>query len=92
MFSRASSEEPRAIEGTYQNGELLKLTVDDRNAFLIRPTAKVDPQKRWIWTAPFWLLVARKLPLGRCCASLNVGELPVPVYCQSSFAVDPLIV
>ena len=25
-------------------------------------------------------------------ASLGVGELPVPVYCQSSFAVEPLIV
>jgi pimeloyl-ACP methyl ester carboxylesterase len=51
-----AAEQP-VIEGTYPSGELLKLEVDGSNAYLIRPTKKTDPTKRWIWVAPFWLAV-----------------------------------
>jgi hypothetical protein len=26
-------------------------------AYLIKPTAKVDRQKRWVWDFPFWLVI-----------------------------------
>jgi pimeloyl-ACP methyl ester carboxylesterase len=31
--------------------------VGDRIAYLIKPTGKVDPQKRWVWDFPFWLAI-----------------------------------
>ena len=37
---------PITIEGTLSGGELVELRVHDRIAFVIRPTGKVDLQKR----------------------------------------------
>jgi hypothetical protein len=48
---------PAKIEGAYNGGELLELRVRDRMAYLIKPTGKVDPQKRWVWDFPFWLAI-----------------------------------
>ena len=45
------------IEVAYSGGELLEFRVRDRMAYLIRPTDKVDPQKRWLWDFPFWLAI-----------------------------------
>lgn len=45
---------PKRIEGTYKNGNLVKLEIEGRNAYLVRPT-KVDPKRNWVWVAPFWL-------------------------------------
>jgi pimeloyl-ACP methyl ester carboxylesterase len=46
---------PTKIAGTYSGGELVELRVRDRIAYLVKPTAAVDPQKRWVWEYPFWL-------------------------------------
>jgi len=46
---------PTKISGTYQGGELVVLRVRDRNAYIIKPIGKVEPQKRWVWIFPFWL-------------------------------------
>ena len=46
---------PTKIAGTFQGGELVELRVKDRIAFLIKPTGKVDPEKRWVWDFPFWM-------------------------------------
>jgi len=46
---------PDKVAGTYPNGELVTLKVDGRNAYVVKPTGKVDPQRRWIWIFPFWL-------------------------------------
>jgi pimeloyl-ACP methyl ester carboxylesterase len=46
---------PATISGTYHVGRLVVLRVRDRNAYIIEPTGKVDPQKRWVWIFPFWL-------------------------------------
>jgi pimeloyl-ACP methyl ester carboxylesterase len=48
---------PTKIAGTYKGGELLELRVRGRIAYLIKPTGKVDPQKRWVWDFPFWLAI-----------------------------------
>ncbi len=55
---RAAADEPKPIEGTYSAGELTTFDVEGRRAYLIRPTKKVDPAKRWICVGPFWLAVA----------------------------------
>jgi pimeloyl-ACP methyl ester carboxylesterase len=46
---------PERIAGAYANGELVTLTVGERNAYVVKPTRKVDPDHRWIWIFPFWL-------------------------------------
>jgi pimeloyl-ACP methyl ester carboxylesterase len=46
---------PGEIEGTHLNGELVKLTLGGRNAYVVKPKGRVDPQRRWIWIFPFWL-------------------------------------
>jgi len=48
---------PTKIAGTYSGGELVELRVRDRIAFLIKPTGKIDTQKRWLWDFPFWLAI-----------------------------------
>jgi hypothetical protein len=48
---------PNKIAGTYKGGELVELQVRGRLAYLIKPTTKVDPQKRWVWDFPFWLAI-----------------------------------
>ena len=48
---------PTKITGAFQGGELVELRVGDRIAFLIKPTGKLDPEKRWIWDFPFWLAI-----------------------------------
>ena len=46
---------PTKIVGTYDGGDLIELRVRDRKAYLVRPTGKVDAQRRWVWIFPFWL-------------------------------------
>jgi len=37
----------------YPDGKLITLRVGNRFAYLIKPTAKLDPSKRWVWIFPF---------------------------------------
>lgn len=46
---------PTKIVATYRGGELVDLHFRDRNAYVVKPTGKIDPQKRWVWIFPFWL-------------------------------------
>src|SRR5207302_8276522 len=55
--ARNAQKVPTKIAGTYKNGELVELRVRGRIAYLIKPTGKVDPQKRWVWDFPFWLAI-----------------------------------
>mgnify|MGYP000495345609 CR=1 FL=1 len=48
---------PTEIEGTYKNGTLIKFEISGRGAYLVQPKGPVDPQRRWIITAPFWLSI-----------------------------------
>jgi pimeloyl-ACP methyl ester carboxylesterase len=48
---------PTKIVGTYQSGKLTELRMHGRLAYLVEPTGKIDPQRRWVWTFPFWLAV-----------------------------------
>ncbi|MGD9722579.1 MAG: alpha/beta hydrolase family protein [Pirellulales bacterium] len=51
----AVAADPSPAAAAYPQGELVQLEVDGRHAYLVKPTGKVDPQKRWIIVAPFWL-------------------------------------
>ncbi|MBL8848903.1 MAG: alpha/beta fold hydrolase [Planctomycetaceae bacterium] len=57
----AAAAEPAQpqISGMYDAGALVPLTVRDRSAYLITPTGTVDPGKRWVWIAPYWLGISR---------------------------------
>jgi pimeloyl-ACP methyl ester carboxylesterase len=46
---------PVEIAGHYSNGEIKKLSVGGRNAYIVKPKGLVDPDRRWIWIFPFWL-------------------------------------
>lgn len=52
---RAARMVPTKIEGTYAGGELIELRVQDRMAYVVKPTGAVDPHKRWLWEFPYWL-------------------------------------
>jgi alpha-beta hydrolase superfamily lysophospholipase len=52
---RAARMVPTKIEAKYRGGELVELRVDDRMAYVVKPTDAVDPEKRWLWEFPFWL-------------------------------------
>lgn len=54
----AAADEPKAAARPYANGELVRLTVDGRKAYVVRPSKKVDPSRRWIWVAPGYLELA----------------------------------
>ncbi len=51
----AAKDEPKPREHRYDNGELVRLTIEGRKAYLIRPTGVIDPARRWIWVAPGYL-------------------------------------
>jgi hypothetical protein len=55
--ARNAQKVPTKIAGTYRGGQLVELRVRDCLAYLIKPTGKVDPQKRWLWDFPFWLAI-----------------------------------
>jgi hypothetical protein len=87
---------PTKIEGTYASGKLVEVRVRDRMAYIVKPTGKVDPQKRWVWVFPFWLTindghgrlhhrfyVDRMLDAGFHVAGINVGT-----SCGSPAAAD----
>jgi hypothetical protein len=57
IAERNAMKIPTKIAGAYSGGELVELRVRDRMGFIIKPTGKVDPQKRWIWDFPFWLAI-----------------------------------
>jgi hypothetical protein len=57
IAERNAMKLPTKIAGAYGGGELVELRVRDRMAYLIRPTGKADPQRRWLWDFPFWLAI-----------------------------------
>jgi hypothetical protein len=57
IAERNAMKVPIRIAGAYSGGELVELRVRDRLAYVIKPSGKVDPQKRWLWDFPFWLAI-----------------------------------
>jgi len=57
IAARNAMKVPTRIAGTYRGGKLIELRVRDRIAYLIKPTGKLDPHKRWLWDFPFWLAI-----------------------------------
>jgi hypothetical protein len=57
VAERNAMKIPTKIAGAFSGGELVELRARDRIAYLIKPTGKVDPQRRWVWDFPFWLAI-----------------------------------
>jgi pimeloyl-ACP methyl ester carboxylesterase len=55
LAAKARADEPKPIQRPYGNGELVKLTIEGRRAFLIRPTQVMEPARHWIWVTPAYL-------------------------------------
>jgi pimeloyl-ACP methyl ester carboxylesterase len=53
--AKPERQTPPKITGTYRGGELIELRVGPRAGYLVRPTGRVDPTKRWVWIFPYWL-------------------------------------
>jgi pimeloyl-ACP methyl ester carboxylesterase len=54
---RNAAKVPTKVDGAYNGGALHELRVRDRLAYVIKPTGKIDSQKRWLWDFPFWLAI-----------------------------------
>jgi pimeloyl-ACP methyl ester carboxylesterase len=50
-----NSAERDRFAARYEHGTLERLTVEGRDAYLIRPKGPIDSARRWVWIAPFWL-------------------------------------
>ena len=72
------------------------MRVHDRNAYIVKPTGKVDPQRRWVWIFPFWLgindghgrLHHRFYVEKYLAAGFNVAGIDVGTSCGSPAAAD----
>ena len=89
---------PTRVAGTYRGGELVELRVRGRLAYLIKPTSKVDPHRRWVWDFPFWLAindgfgnVAHRYYVEQLLAAgFHVAGVDVGPSCGSPAAADGL--
>jgi pimeloyl-ACP methyl ester carboxylesterase len=54
---RNAQKVPTRIAATLAGGDLVELRVQGRLAYLVKPTGKIDPQRRWVWDFPFWLAI-----------------------------------
>ena len=93
---RNAQKIPTKIAGTYKGGELVELRVRGRISYLIKPTGKVDPQKRWVWDFPFWLAindgfgsVAHRYDVERALAAgFHIAGVDVGPSCGSPAAAE----
>jgi len=93
---RAVQMVPTKIAGTYQGGELVKLRIRNRMAYVVKPTGAVDPAKRWLWEFPFWLgindgfgsLQHRNYVEAALAAGFHVAGIDVGPSCGSPAAAE----
>jgi pimeloyl-ACP methyl ester carboxylesterase len=57
----------------YKNGALKRVDLAGTVGFVIKPTGRVDPARRWVWIVPLWL--ALPSAHGNCTASWYVEGL-----------------
>ena len=43
------------FEVDYEMGELQRVNLAGTIGYVIRPTGKIDPERRWVWVTPLWL-------------------------------------
>ena len=92
-FRRANRGRRTKIDQTrpYPDGELAKLTIEGRKAFVVRPTKAMDPARRWIWVTPGYLalpddrgVVEHRMYVDRFLgAGLHVAGIDVGATCGS---------
>jgi pimeloyl-ACP methyl ester carboxylesterase len=80
----------------YANGELVRLTIEGRKAFVLRPTKMIDPARQWIWVAPGYLalpndrgVIEHQMYVDRFLgAGFHVAGIDVGVTCGSPRGTD----
>ena len=55
LIAQAAADEATQSERPFGKGDIVRLVVEGRKAYLIRPTITVDPTRRWIWVTPGYL-------------------------------------
>jgi pimeloyl-ACP methyl ester carboxylesterase len=94
-FMAPAAADPPAIQASYPQGELVRLEVAGRRAYLIKPTGKIDQARRWIWVGPFWLAfnekgaVEHRMYVDRyLAAGFHVAGVDVGTSCGSPRGAD----
>jgi predicted esterase len=93
---RAAQTVPTKIAGKLNGGELVELRVAERMAYLFKPTAVVDSQRRWLWEFPFWLGINdgfgkvqhRDYVEQALAAGFHVAGIEIGVSCASPAAAE----
>lgn len=93
---RAVKMVPTRIEATYKSGALSTFEVRGRMAYVVTPTGKVDPKRRWLWEFPFWLgvndgfgaLQHRHYIENLLAAGFHIAGIDVGPSCASPAAAD----
>jgi pimeloyl-ACP methyl ester carboxylesterase len=96
VAERNAQKIPTKIAGTYRGGELVELRVCERIAYLVKPTGKIDPARRWVWEFPFWLGIndgfgnlAHRFYVERALAAgFHVAGVDVGASCGSPAAAE----
>jgi hypothetical protein len=94
--AKTAGDEPKPINQPYAKGELVKLTIDGRKAYLVRPTNVTDAARRWIWVTPAYLalpddrgVVEHRMYVDRFLgAGLHVAGIDVGATCGSTRGVE----
>ena len=93
---RAVKMVPNKVAGTFRGGELVELRMRDRLAYIVKPTGKVDPERRWLWEFPFWLgindgfgnLQHRDYVEKALAAGFHIAGVEIGVSCGSPAAAE----
>ena len=93
---RAAKMVPTKIAGSFRGGELIEIEVRGRMAYVVKPTGKPDPKRRWLWEFPFWLgindgfgnLQHRRYVEELLAAGFHVVGIDVGPSCASPLAAE----
>ena len=91
LAAKAAADEPKPTPRPYSNGELVRLTIEGRKAFLVRPNQAFDPTLRWVWVTPAYLalpdergVVEHRMYVDRFLgAGLHIAGIDVGATCGS---------
>ena len=63
----------------FSNGVINRFSLAKMDSFVIVPAGKVDPQRRWVWVAPMWLVFTKH------------EKNPLPTRVEYEFYVESLL-
>jgi Prolyl oligopeptidase family len=96
LAANATADEPKPSRHPYSNGELVKLTIEGRKAYLVQPIRAIDPSPRWVWVTPGYLAlpddrgaIEHRMYVDRfLAAGLHIAGIDVGATCGSPRGAD----